>query len=136
MDLRPWPHILLDLQKLAAAIKDFEKAYTYQEQYYEEKNKISDVKFKSSVAELEKKYETEKKNREITTAQIENLQLKSKLNYSALAILLISLVGVLYYLFQLKKKQRNKAKIDEMERKLLALQMNHLIVVVKYQLNW
>lgn len=80
---------------------------------------------------LEVKYETEKKEQEILNlnqlATIQSLQLsQSKLNLFILsiALILVFMLGVIIYLFNRQKRLALNQKNQDMEQKLLRVQMN------------
>ncbi|MFY0630307.1 MAG: tetratricopeptide repeat protein [Flavobacteriaceae bacterium] len=107
---------LLIISKLYGEKGSFKKAYSYHKDYYELSDSIASVEVKNSVNELETKYETEKKEKEIAIQKQglldQELQIKSRDFYiilvcSILLILLIISIGF-YKRHQFKRQQLQK----------------------------
>ena len=92
--------------------KDFEQAFHYQSLLGELKDSMLNVETNAQMAEMQTKYETEKKDLEITnkTLELDNKSLELNHRNTQLLILIISLVIVvlLSYLFYSRYKFRQK----------------------------
>ncbi|MCD4746267.1 MAG: sensor histidine kinase, partial [Bacteroidales bacterium] len=132
---RNWMRIgYKSLKDLYVANKNFEKAVSYFEKYMQMKDTLLGEETKQIVAEMEAKYESEKKEKKIELLnkenQINKLEIEKKKTTIWIGLLVtILVVSVLIFLFlfyQKKQKikqmmvlQKSQNKLLEMERKVL-----------------
>ena len=123
-------------------LKDYQKAFTYQNIYIKLNDSIVNENNRTIVAELQEKYESEKKLNEIQKLEDQNRQKELKNAEQAVVLeqernlqliivflaLLIILAGVIIALIIFKKQAAKKYKIEsertEVEQRLLRSQMN------------
>ncbi len=106
----------LSLSKLYKTTGDYTKAYDYIEKYTTIKDSISSVEVKNTVNELEKKYQTAEKERDLQAARATlaektiEIRKKNVMVYGLLAAaVLFALIGYLVYSRQqLKNEQQRK----------------------------
>jgi tetratricopeptide (TPR) repeat protein len=114
------------------AMGNYKEALIYHEQYVNLKDSLFNLETNNQLLEIEKKYETEKKEKEIITLSTEveqektqnelnKLKIKqnelatSRLTIGIIALIIVS--GLLYILFVIKKKSNEKLTLanDELE---------------------
>ena len=112
-------------------MKDYEKAFKYQTQYYAIKDEIFNSEKHKQISELQTKYETEKKEKEIQILNqkndIKDLKIK-KQNYLRIilliALIFLIIISVIGYSRYLIKKRANlllnkqKQKLDDYNEEL------------------
>jgi serine phosphatase RsbU (regulator of sigma subunit)/tetratricopeptide (TPR) repeat protein len=126
-------HVLLnDLQEMYEEIGDYKSQAKALKEYININDTINNVEIKKSFNELETKYETEKKEKEIVLLN-EKDKKRSIFIYSTLtvAVLLLMLTLVLYNRYKLKQKtanelenrnieiQKQKNLVDEKQKEIL-----------------
>ncbi|PCH90883.1 MAG: hypothetical protein COB85_09830, partial [Bacteroidetes bacterium] len=125
-------HIIMgtnrNLELIAAELNDFESAYRYHRIYSSYKDSLFNQEKSKQITEMQTKYETEKKEKEIimlsSINQIQELQL-SKNRYLIFGLAgMVLLIGVIAVLFIRQNKLQAKHKEIELEQKLLRAQMN------------
>jgi signal transduction histidine kinase len=97
---------------LSNNIKNLDKALSYYQRYNQIKDSLYQIETTAKVLELEKKYETEKKNTQIAILEKENQHQEDQIlvqhaqrNYLLLTILLVSgILGIFVYFFYYYKK--------------------------------
>jgi two-component system, NarL family, sensor kinase len=103
------------LSDVYAATGRYELAYEYYQKYHDLNDSVVNLESKKYATELEKKYETEKKDKQIILQQFE-LQKKQRINYiligSAAALLIVSLL--IYRNFKQRQKLQQQ-RITELE---------------------
>lgn len=100
---------------------DYEKALSYFKKYTQMKDSVFTEKTSNDIAEMQTKYETEKKDIEIAVKQV----LIDKRNQQIIGVMVISLLLILIAgLFLLQNKLRVIRKESEFKQQLLRLQMN------------
>lgn len=120
--------VLKDLSELYAEKKDFLRAYVNYKQYGVLKDSLINSEKISSIAEMQTKYETEKKEQEITLLSQENKTKEAQRNLLfAVAISLLAGVVTLSFLYLQRKKiakknefiagQKIESLLDEQEIK-------------------
>jgi len=127
-----YPDELISIYKLLSEL-NFEKgnyklAFQNLSNFYTLKDSIEDGKTKGTIAELEKKYQTEKKDNQIKLLNKENLIKQKQIDFQnktffvviIFSILLLSLILLFYYQYKLKSENR----ILNIQQKLLRSQMN------------
>jgi two-component system sensor histidine kinase UhpB len=107
-----------DLAKDAYALHDYTKAYAYQKIYSEYKDSVNTESSYKSMAEMESKYQAEKKEKEISLLkkdqQLDRLSLQKQKNFQAGAtifLLLLLLIGFLV-INRYRVLQRARRMID------------------------
>ncbi|MBK0384251.1 sensor histidine kinase [Pedobacter sp. SD-b] len=110
---------LLELSINYRNLKDYHKAYTFFKSYTEVKDSITQTSNKTEIAELQTKYDTDRREQKISRLNQENtiqkLTIKSK-NLS-ITIMIISflvaliIIGFLYYSYQLKQQKSLQSAI-------------------------
>jgi len=104
------------LSEIFASKRDFKNAYKYARQYYTLNEKTRSEKNNKIVSDLDVKYQTEKKDKEITAQQLElkeqeaDIQKKkTQSNYmlGAIAFLVVAAI-LLAFLFKQRQKQKNQ----------------------------
>lgn len=94
------------------ANSNYQKAYDYKLKEYDLYKTITSEKMQASIAELEVKFETEKKDKEIANQQLELEQKKSHFNLSLTGGLLVLITGIGFIIYY---KQHQKLKTKEIE---------------------
>lgn len=109
-------------------LKNYKEALDYHLKHTSLKDSIFNEKKHKQIAELETKYETEKKDREIeslaSTNAIQQLEIKQKNTYLFGTIGLLFLLGLAGFLLFRQNKIRQEQKTSKLEQKLLRTQMN------------
>jgi len=105
----------LDLAKTHAGLKQYQKAYKFQTQYQVLSDSIFNVESDARFAEMETKYETEKKEKENTLLKAKNDQAQVELELqkiqtyaSSTGIILVLLIAGLLQRSRLKQRQLNQ----------------------------
>lgn len=120
------------LSRISQKTKNYVAAYNYYKLYIQIEDSIQSESVQKSVAELEKKYNTQKKEIEIVKLKAEQRikdeqnQKRNQLIFGSIAIVIaLSVVSLLLYnRNQLQKKNALERKNFELERNALANQMN------------
>ncbi len=120
------------LARVYQKIKNYEAAYDYYRLYKAIEDSIQSESVKKSVAELETKYNTQKKENELQNLKAEQKikdtqdQKRNQLIFGSIAIViaLAVVLALLYNRNQLQKKNALERKNFELERNALANQMN------------
>ena len=122
------PNLYNILQEAYTKEKDFSKALEYQKAQMAAKDSLYTTNTTTKISELQTKYETEKKQKEIEVLTLQNqtkeAQLKQK-NYLILASSLgiFSLLGGFYF-WNKQRKLKNIKEAAEMKQRLLRAQLN------------
>jgi signal transduction histidine kinase/DNA-binding response OmpR family regulator len=99
--------------------KDFSNALKYYKRYYELKDSVMNESSKKQIAELETKYETEKKERKIELQQLAII--KSEKNFYQLAVVsAIILLLVIFSAAYFYQKKRLKEALEKAKSKFFA----------------
>lgn len=113
------------LSKIYKEIGDYENAYHYYEQYAVLKDSVISVETRSKIAEIQTKYETEKKEKENKLLKKDIEFEKGKSYYLLLLTILLLLMGaislVLFYFIQkhtITKRQLAKSEAARLEAEL------------------
>ncbi len=105
-----------------------DSALVYYQQFVAHRDTINSQQKEQRILELEALYEKEQQDNEINSLRIQNLeqdnQLERQGRYLLLAIAVGLLVAGLIYFFQQRRKMRILNEVNQMEQKLLSLQMN------------
>jgi len=112
-----------DMSDLYFESSDFENALIHFKKYSELKEKTHDTEIKKFVIDLQKKYQDVKKEAHIEQLEMEKQKTKLMNSFLVFSLVLISGIGLLYYMNYRRKiiiiKQKeaiNKQKIHEMEQ--------------------
>lgn len=127
---------------------NFQSALSYHISFKHLSDSLFNVKQAEIIADINTKYETEKKEQQIKSleqnAKIKDLQLRQSSLYLvvlSVVFILFVLIGVIVYLFARQKQFQLQKKHHEVEQKLLRVQMNpHFIfnalsVIQKYMFD-
>jgi len=117
-------HLLSRIYDLSGTIGDFKDAYIHLDKFKILSDSILDTKQKEKILSLDRKYQLEKKENEIERKKVENLNLKRNNSLLLSGILGLALIGLLSYLWYYRRRQKEEAKINQIEQKMLSLQMN------------
>ena len=103
---------------------DFEKAYTYLQEYYVVVDSIASADVKNNIAEMEAKYQNKVKEQQIDLLTADNQINSQRLQLSilALAVLIIFILLILYAFFM--RRRQSKFKENILKQQLLLSQMN------------
>ena len=123
------------LSQYYAAIGNFKRAYETRGDYFAINDSLNDSEIASRVAELQTKYETEKKEQEIVLltkdTEIKDLKIKRQNAFTYLLVglvVLIFIIGLLWFGRLKEKQKREKTELEkinlETEQKLLRAQIN------------
>lgn len=122
------------IQKIYGKKKKYDSAFFFMTKFHEAYAQVSDQRYTREVADIETKYETEKKDKEIL--QLENTQQAQEISLAKNRITQYSLVGVLISLllagsFFWKDRQRRllleKYKAEEAEKNRIARELHDSI---------
>jgi tetratricopeptide (TPR) repeat protein len=106
--------ILEQLQDLAVKNKQFEQAYKYQKQFFKLRDSVNSIEAQRQIADLDKKYQNEKKEKEIE--KLRNKENVQKVKNNSLMILVGSLIGLIllasYFIYQKRKKETAISKLE------------------------
>jgi tetratricopeptide (TPR) repeat protein len=122
------PYLYDILQKAYAKEKDFVKALEFQNAQMASKDSLYATSITEKITELQTKYETEKKQREIELLTLQNqakeAEIKQK-NYLILAIMLgvLMLLGSFFF-WNHQRNLKQKQEAAEMKQRLLRAQLN------------
>lgn len=103
---------------------DYKNALIHLEKYRELSDSLINEETNEKIVQLQAKYELEKREREIQEKENEKLILKRNNTYLLAGILGLALFGALVYLYIFRKRQKEKERMNEVEQKMLSLQMN------------
>ncbi|MDX9697285.1 MAG: tetratricopeptide repeat protein [Bacteroidales bacterium] len=116
------------LVQIYTSLNDYKQANTYLSQYIQVKDSLFNESSNKQILELQAKYETEKKEKEIALLSEKNIQQKLSLEKRKkmigylLAMVFIIIIITVFVIRQNKIKQKQKAII--LEQKLFRAQMN------------
>ncbi len=104
------------LSEIFASKRDFEKAYKYARQYYTLNEKTRSEKNNKIVSDLDVKYQTEKKDKEIIAQELEIKEQESEIqkkstqnNYMLGTVIFLTLTTILLvFLFKQRQKRKNQ----------------------------
>ena len=127
-----FPNELITVYNLLSEInsesKNYAKAYFYTKKYQTLKDSIEGKNTKQIIAELETKYQTEKKDNQIELLNKENLIQEDKIafqNRTVIGLILFCvLVITLFILFYTQSKLKAQNRVLNIHQKLLRSQMN------------
>ncbi len=105
-------------------LKNYDEAHRWNDSLKKYEDHVRDEDVRTTIAELEMQYQTEKKEQQIELLQAENrIRTQEKFVYvsTSVALLLLFLVGTLLYF---KNKRENQIQHLELRQQLLRSQMN------------
>lgn len=117
--------LLMDIYK---AKKNYEKAFYYSEKYAKHHDSLNEIDKQTAFKELDKKYQTDLKNKTIAEQEGKIAQEQKEKNYllggiASLAIISV-LGGFLFYVIRKRKESQLNQNLAESEMKALRAQMN------------
>lgn len=120
--------ILESASELYQCVGQADSALVYYQQFIAHRDTINSQAKEQRILELEALYEKEQQDNEINALRIQNLeqdnQLQRQSRYLFLAISIGVLLAAMIYFFQQRRKLRILHEVNQMEQKLLSLQMN------------
>ena len=127
-----YPNELISIYKLLSELNfekgNFKNAYTALLNYQTLKDSIEGAKTKQVIAELDTKYQTEKKDNRIKLLNQENLIKEEKISFQYWTVIGLILLGILssslFILFYTQHRLKTQNRILNMHQKLLRSQMN------------
>jgi hypothetical protein len=109
---------------LTSNLGDYEKAFYFLDLHKVLNDSLLNESTNEKIINLEKLYELEKKEKEIESRSRENETLKKR-NSTLLALIFgLLFIGSLIYLALYRKRQNEKEQMNQIEQKMLSLQMN------------
>ena len=130
-------HAYNNLNTAYAKAENYEKAYEFSQLYTGLKDSLSNVESQKQINELDKQYQTEKKEKEnqLLSKQVEIHEIKSKQQdlYLLISIVIVVLVAVvaLFLFNQNKNKQRTNLKLA-VKNKIIEEQHKDIIDSINY----
>ncbi|MFA6922824.1 MAG: tetratricopeptide repeat protein [Bacteroidales bacterium] len=120
------------LSKIYLAKGNYKEAYKYEQLYTSVKDSVFNENINKQITEIQTKFETEKKEKEILKLNKEKeikeatiSQHKQFRNYLIVCFVLLLLVlFIIYNRYRLKQKLRHEKQLVELEQKALRMQMN------------
>ena len=116
------------LYNVAKQKGQWKDALLYHEQWSELEDSLQNINLQEKLAELETRYQTEKKEQQIELLNQENELKNSSLKFQRFAIwtgsLVVIVVSILTFLLVRQRRKRQALKQNELEQKLLRSQMN------------
>jgi len=114
------------LSQIAVRSIDFKKAFEYLQKKSDKKEEVFTAEKSQQIAELETKYQTEKKEQQLALNALEIFQKKRELYYLFIIIAVLILVGC-YIIYSLRKQSRLKYQLLSEEIDNLRLKINSLL---------
>ncbi|MCC6371888.1 MAG: sensor histidine kinase [Bacteroidia bacterium] len=118
--------IYYNLSSLFQNNKNFESALLYREKYNAIKDSILNIETIKNINELEKKYETEKKEQENKLLVAESALHKRRSNLYLIAACLLLVISVLVY-FIFRQRTKNAKAVAEKNEQLYRKKINEII---------
>jgi len=125
------------IRKCYEGLKEYHKALLYSEKARQLNDSILDAENQKVFSEIQTRYETEKKEKEILELQSQNLEVDNKriqnqnLFLIALGILFMSSI-LTYYIFK-RNRQRQKAELEKLLKQLKDQELKGLDAIVEAQ---
>lgn len=130
-------HVYENLSAVYAKAGNYEKAYDFSQLFTNLKDSLSGLESQKQINELDKKYQTEKKekenqllNKQLEIQQIQGKQQQFFLIISAVILVLIAFLSIILYR-QNKQKQRVNLKL-EIKNKIIEEQHKDIIDSINY----
>ncbi|MBW8682839.1 tetratricopeptide repeat-containing sensor histidine kinase [Chitinophaga rhizophila] len=122
-DMKAQLNVLNSLRNVHAAMGDYENAYALMTQYLAISREVINRQNKKEINELEIKYQTARKEKEIATKENE-LNYQKTVKYSMLIgflVILLPVIGLLYMYYQkLQTQSKLNTTLEEMNRQKIA----------------
>ncbi|MGL1887110.1 MAG: histidine kinase [Reichenbachiella sp.] len=116
------------LSEAYGAAGKYELAYEAHKRFYSIDSMLLGLDKRSAIAEIETKYETEKKETEIATLSqqsiIQSLELQQKNQIILIGLLVIGIATIATYFFLKHRSLKNKESRSEIEQRFLRSQLN------------
>ncbi len=124
--------VLQELAEVKAKLKNFQEAYSYQQEYIQLKDSLTSDETKSRLADFEAIYKTQQEEEHIELLQkdndIKNLQLRNSKQWNALYlsvfIFLLAATGISFYQRNKRLKMKSQKIKAELQMQVFRLQMN------------
>ena len=120
-----------NLVKVYRSIDDHERALTFQSELLSLKDSLSEVARREAVTELEVKYETDRKEKEIMLLQQEKTIITNRWLTLALGLFLAIIIGILFIDNQ-KRKHRHEKKLLVAEDELQKAELKIMSDLLEY----
>ena len=117
-------NLLQAIYDLSERIGEYKDAFIYLDRYKVLNDSLLNAKQKEKILALERRYQLEQKDRQIEQNTIENLQLKKDNGVLLAGLLGFLILALLAYIWYHRKRQKEAEKINQIEQKMLSLQMN------------
>ncbi|MBI9034732.1 MAG: histidine kinase [Bacteroidales bacterium] len=104
--------------------RDFEKAYFYSKKHNELKNNVESENLKNEIAELETRYQTEKKEQRIEFLTQENRSKEQRIQLIWLLVIAMLIILIIGIYTQILIRKQSTYKQAELKQQLLKSQMN------------
>ncbi len=118
------------LAKTYAGLGQWKEAFRYQKEFDDIREKLTEEKSKKNVAEMEARYQNEKKQSEInqlssknTISQLKIDEANQQLMYSLLVIAAVLVIGFLFYI-QSRNRKRHNAQLELLNEELKRVSAN------------
>jgi len=116
--------------------RQYDSAFVYQNRYYQLKDSLNNIQAQKQIAELEKKYQSEKKEKQINLLKNEKkwqqIRMRNLSIFSGSILLLMLASGYLF--FQKRKKEKALALLEKEKISLQNRQLEQELNFVKRQL--
>lgn len=116
--------IFLAVYNIYEALGDYQNALKFHLKYKETSDSLLNESKNKRILELQALYDLEKKEKEIEQSENDKLTLKQRNAWLLAALMLLLLMGGVFYFIVQRNRQREYAKINQIEQKMLSLQMN------------
>ncbi len=117
-------NLLHSIYHLSELIGNYKDAYKHLEHYNTLNDSLLSIEQKETVLVLQEKYNSEKKDKEIEKKKVENLKLKKNNSLLLSGVLGLITIALLSYLWYYRRRQKEIDRINQIEQKMLSLQMN------------
>jgi len=109
--------ILKNFSEFYSTNRQYDSAFVFQNRYYQLKDSIENIQVQKQIAELDKKYQTEKKEKQISLLKNEKKWQQIRLrNLSIVSIVILLFMLVSGYLFYQKRKKEKALALLEKEK--------------------
>ncbi|HXD92310.1 MAG TPA: tetratricopeptide repeat protein, partial [Bacteroidia bacterium] len=130
-------HAYNNLNSAYAKIGNYEKAYEFSQLYTNLKDSLSGIESQKQINELDKQYQTEKKEKEnqLLNKQLEIQQIQSKQQQFYLIISAVILVLIAFLSFVLYRQNKQKQRVNlklEVKNKIIEEQHKDIIDSINY----
>lgn len=112
------------LSKIYEQKGQFQKSLMYYRQYHTISDSLTNIDKIYHIAELEKKFETEKKEHQISLLSVQNQINSQRIKLGIVVISLLALVLTLGAMLYIQRQRNAKARENDLQQKVLRSQMN------------